>query len=294
MFYYRKDITENGSDKYNASSEICNSPKSILNHGRIKMEKIVKELKIKYLPESVGEKRIPLKETTWKPVMDNHGGSSCYTLIHFPKLTENLINRIQINLKMDTKIYVHSPGSLKSGLQRRQDFIHKKDGNYTPVDLRYEVFKILNTKERPCNDNPNYNPDECFEDLAYEESMAKLNCTWPFLNVKDNICTDKERLKKAIKIGKKYRNAQDTRCPESCTFADITVIKYREPEKRSYVRINYAGQVKVIESYFVYDGISLVAEIGGYVGLFLGYSIKQITEVVTLIVNSIKNRCSKN
>ena len=287
MFYSRKYIIE-GSDKYNSSSDHCKSAKDVLDQGRIKLQEIVAWLKLKYL--AIDAVKIFLNETTWKPVMNNiPSGGSCFTLLSFPTNAEKILSRIQIKFKRPAKLFIHNPGSLKSGLIQRQLVV--QDGNNVDVKLRYEVFKILNTEERPCNDDPEYNLDECFENLTYEESMATMNCTGPLLNNKDNICTDKEHLKEAENIRKKYQNARDERCPEACTFSDITVIANTKTVNNSLVLINYAGQVKVIESYFVYDGISLVAEIGGYVGLFLGYSIKQITEITRSIVQFFKKRC---
>ena len=37
--------------------------------------------------------------------------------------------------------------------------------------------------------------------------------------------------------------------------------------------------VKVFKAYYTYDGLSLIAEIGGYVGLFLGWSVQQLFEI---------------
>ena len=38
--------------------------------------------------------------------------------------------------------------------------------------------------------------------------------------------------------------------------------------------------VKVTQSKFLYDGLTLMAEIGGYVGLFLGISVVHINEMI--------------
>ena len=44
--------------------------------------------------------------------------------------------------------------------------------------------------------------------------------------------------------------------------------------------INFKENIKVITSYHLYSGLSLIAEVGGYVGLFLGVSINQVTSLV--------------
>ena len=241
---------------------------------------------MKYSPPE--NHKILLNETSWRSIIDTTGGRSCYTLSHLPKRSGKSISYFRFDLKSSVNLYIHSPGSFKS--KRRQSIYFNKTKNDVYVTLRYEIFKILNTKERPCNNDPDYVIDECFEDLTYKESMANFNCTWPFLNIKDNICIDKTLAKDARKIGLKYRFAKDNRCPESCSSIDATVIAKTNPTNNGEIRIMFPGQVKVIQSYYVYDGISLVAEIGGYVGLFLGYSIKQITELFDVVFNAIKRK----
>ena len=46
--------------------------------------------------------------------------------------------------------------------------------------------------------------------------------------------------------------------------------------------------VKVTQSKFLYDGLSLMAEIGGYVGLFLGISVVHINEMLHKVWKSFR------
>ena len=63
-------------------------------------------------------------------------------------------------------------------------------------------------------------------------------------------------------------------------------------KKTSYANaqlsINFKENIKVNTSYFVYSGLTLIAEIGGYVGLFLGVSINQVTNLIEWIFTLIK------
>ena len=56
-----------------------------------------------------------------------------------------------------------------------------------------------------------------------------------------------------------------------CQRSDTTIT-----DGSGYSRINLPEHIQVYESYYTYDGLSMVAEIGGYVGLFLGISVNQI------------------
>ena len=45
-----------------------------------------------------------------------------------------------------------------------------------------------------------------------------------------------------------------------------------------------SDEIMVISSFYVYDGLSMVAEIGGYVGLFLGLIVQLIVRNLGLHV----------
>ena len=52
------------------------------------------------------------------------------------------------------------------------------------------------------------------------------------------------------------------------------------------LEIHFKENIKVTTGYYLYSELSLIAEIGGYVGLFLGVSINQITNLIEWILNS--------
>ena len=55
----------------------------------------------------------------------------------------------------------------------------------------------------------------------------------------------------------------------------------------SAIVINFQENVEVVSSYYLYSGLSLIAEVGGYVGLFLGVSINQIANFIEWILTRI-------
>ena len=50
--------------------------------------------------------------------------------------------------------------------------------------------------------------------------------------------------------------------------------------KASWLKIETQENIKVVEAHYLYSGLSLIAEIGGYVGLFLGVSVIQINGII--------------
>ena len=59
-------------------------------------------------------------------------------------------------------------------------------------------------------------------------------------------------------------------------------------EQDSQVKFYFYNRVKVVKSYYAYSGLSLIAEIGGYIGLFLGVSINQITNLILFIKEMVQ------
>ena len=75
-------------------------------------------------------------------------------------------------------------------------------------------------------------------------------------------------------------------CLNPCSFFSITTTKSKEYEghpHESLVVLNFAKVMKVYETYNAYSWLSLIAEIGGYVGLFLGVSINQLTSFLDFL-----------
>ena len=66
--------------------------------------------------------------------------------------------------------------------------------------------------------------------------------------------------------------------------------KYKKSRTKSYssVLIYFEENIKVTRDYYIYTKINLIAEIGGYVGLFLGVSVNQLTNLIDFIVAKVK------
>ena len=57
-----------------------------------------------------------------------------------------------------------------------------------------------------------------------------------------------------------------------------------ETAKHSYLTIKFQRFVKLSKSRYSYTILELIAEFGGYVGLFLGLSINQLSKVFERII----------
>ena len=64
----------------------------------------------------------------------------------------------------------------------------------------------------------------------------------------------------------------------------------------NYLDIRYPETTKISTDQYAYTWLNLVAEVGGYVGLFLGYSVYQMTDLVDILlqrnwVEDLKKAC---
>ena len=143
-----------------------------------------------------------------------------------------------------------------------------------------------NTDDQPCVDESDYDKDTCSDSLVFEESMEEVNCTWPFVKNKNHICTDKDSAIKAMEIGIDERRRP--KCPNPCNYIKVITIPISKNRDGNFLKFFLPDSIKVHKAYYAYNEVSLIAEIGGYVGLFLGSSIYQITDLLDWLIDSWK------
>ena len=115
--------------------------------------------------------------------------------------------------------------------------------------------------------------------------MKDFGCTTPFGHKKDSICISEETSKKAFKeftksfVTKYHTPGEEIECRNPCTMTTSRIAKVGETtldDNYALLRCRFSEHVKVINAFFTYSGMSLIAEIGGHVGLFLGISLFNI------------------
>ena len=135
-------------------------------------------------------------------------------------------------------------------------------------------------------------------DPYFQNLTETIGCTTPFVKNKSNICTDPDKAEKAyfrqIDILKGDQFELQKICPYpylqvSSFYGSQNEIKEEEltiglgvPTGNLFVL--FKPFIRVSESYWSYTGLSLIAEVGGYVGLFLGVSINQITYLIDKVM----------
>ena len=125
--------------------------------------------------------------------------------------------------------------------------------------------------------------------------MENVGCTSPYHDNKSNICTDPEKGKIANSIyAATIRNKTFAArvCPKNCKFQGIALDNYQKTNSfllNKILRLRFEEFTKVSTSSLSYTFLELMAEVGGYVGLFLGVSINQTIDLLSnlaIIVHS--------
>ena len=88
-----------------------------------------------------------------------------------------------------------------------------------------------------------------------------------------------------------YSGHGSMECPKHCTdlIQDINLkpIRYHPTRNVSMLYVNFPKYVKEITIRSDYESLELFAEIGGYVGLFMGVSIVQIKSILKFFISKI-------
>ena len=212
----------------------------------------------------------------------------CYSIIPTLEMIKKGIRAVELGLSSLTWIFIHTPGVLQyesNGMVLLRNVMGTKD--YYKVD--HELFEMLDEKDESCNDTPQYTKDDCSEDEIEKFVMKEYGCTPPFFENKEKICTNETISKQVYKYWKNARYY--TNCSGPCREISVSVIwtadKTTKPED-SEVNFYFRNRVKVVKSYYAYSSLSLIAEIGGYFGLFLGVSINQITYLTSFAKETVQ------
>ena len=154
--------------------------------------------------------------------------------------------------------------------------------------IEHELLEMLDSKNEPCNDSPKYAKDNCARNEIEKFTRNEYGCTPPFMGNKEKICTNATISKQVLE----YWDSEkfETNCLDPCTVLLIRAMWMQNKIKTSSsIVLSFQDNIKVVKSYYAYSGLSLIAEIGGYIGLFLGVSINQIPHLTSFVQERVHN-----
>ena len=124
--------------------------------------------------------------------------------------------------------------------------------------------------------------------------MEEIGCTTPFEVNLDHICIDANDSKKAKELFDLlyHRNHKIQDCPYPCKFTKSSVMPFRGRGSEIYniTKLEFDSFIKVTKAAYSYTELELLAEFGGYVGLFLGISVFHVSQVVDKILDKLMTK----
>ena len=149
---------------------------------------------------------------------------------------------------------------------------------------------MLDSHGEPCNGSVHYSVDKCTENEAIKESMDNDNvsCTVPFFENKQDVCTNEVKAEWALKIYQKYERKRSKACLQPCNYlkAYLTESSHNQDAEKTQVMLRFGeDSIQVTAAYEAYGGLSLFADIGGYMGMFLGLSFSQLSVFTDFIIS---------
>ena len=233
----------------------------------------------------------------WK-IHDTYEFGRCFTLEPSDKYVQKGIRKIVSILLANSTIFTHTAGMFlkeNDGGQTRQEKYFELGNDYK-LFLTYEYHESLDVDYGgdSCKNDIGYSKDLCTEKLIEKESIEKFGCITPFGLDKNNICQEGDKINKSLKIYKDaiYWDHFNRGCFNPCSIFSITTTKSFETKWKyphySFIEINFPKVVKVYERSYTYSGLSLIAEIGGYVGLFLGISVNQVINGLDFLISKFE------
>ena len=187
-------------------------------------------------------------------------------------------------------IFVHKSGEILSDVPKKNKPISFKTFMAKQTEIDHEVHINVELFGRECNNEPNYDFDECIHEYIHEKTMEIIGCTSVWGTNLDNICIDPVFGKKAETqfLNIYHKRFDIEKCPHPCTYFSISEKSTTHYNVGSYWSVTFNKYIKVYGSRYSYTELELLGEFGGYVGLFLGVSVFHITFVMEKIISQIR------
>ena len=281
--------------------ENCTNPDALYESIVAKPEDLFQEIEYNYLDGSAklveSATATSSKIRSYVDVAD-HG--RCYTFKPTEQMIKSGIKRIELKPKPKNKrltLYFHTNGIFETKMNNHNDQFFVNSTSRIDLNLDFTVYNMLDIGGQPCRTETGFDKDACTEFKLDKKSLEMFGCTSPFGPNKDKICNDYENGSKVMKLYEKAMSMNVDNCHSPCLFASTKTTKtdeqFQKKLKERKVRIFAKEYIEVKEAYHLYSFLSMIAEVGGYVGLFLGVSVNQVSKLVSVLLDKLGWICNR-
>ena len=245
--------------------------------------------------------------TKWQELITILSLGKCFTL----GSAEGMIGfsfsdalRLPFSSNLEYLVLVHDPDFIlitsNPTITPRLSFSINKESERQWIFIQATKYKKMNQPNHPCQEDPNYS----FRNCISRSISSKIGCRAPWDSVVDGPepCTDlhqlaryEEEITKIIKL-EKSAITKYTGCNNPCNYFEYKLggDPVQAFDRTLGLNIMFgSGTINVVKEERSYPLISFIAEFGGSLGLFLGFSILDSIELLCVYYQHIRSYCSK-
>ena len=250
-----------------------------------------------FSPKRLGIEKAPIKSYS---VYDN---SQVHTLLFYGA-----------KFKYQTYVTLHVPGSIYSFARNSGGNMFRLKQTLLDFVIKKSIIKSLSTSKRPCVSRLYYGKKSCVEELATRRFFGKTGCILPWmkqiLQMEAEICSVEDEIyKEALQeyvcamadVTHKFYNATEyqkkclsfeslvPKCQNSRSCYEVMIEKsVKNEQKYLSVATSLAlkwenSKILYLEEFVSYDIHNFIGEVGGFFGLFLGFSFTSLFVVLEWI-----------
>ena len=263
------------------SNSNCSDPKEVFESVVFKPEDVISSILLEYWTKP-GSTNYSIHEFKDWYLYDDAMYGRCISLSLSHVNSQYGIQKIDLQLLVNSTIHIHTPGMFSKRSKQLSFKNNVELGKWYDLHVHYEVYELLDYGGTFCNNDRTYHLDKCNYNGTEKKSLEIFGCTTPFGPNKNTICNDVFALK-ANDIYWQYMFSFSKEnyegCYYPCSYFVVSTkqgLAYDTSPNLSKVTLSFEQLIQETKSYYTYSELSLIAEIGGYVGLFLGISVNQM------------------
>ena len=127
--------------------------------------------------------------------------------------------------------------------------------------------------------------------------MEKIGCTSPYgLNI-SNVCNGRNKSSEALSLFEAITSNDKNvdQCPIPCSFisSSFTPMDSFETQNNDSIFLKFDKFIKVTKANYFYNFLELMAELGGYTGLFWGLSLFDVRKGFDFLMKKWNERAMR-
>ena len=272
----------------------CPDPKELFESIVFKPEDVIGAIHFDYWTKPEREYMNLHEFKDWYAYEDAMFGR-CVTVSPSYENSQYMIKDIYLKLLVNSTIHIHTPRMFSKGSPQMSSKIDVELGKDYHLNVHYEVHELLAHGGAFCNNDKAYKMDACNYKGVEKESLETVGCTTPFGPNKTKICTDANKGKNSSEIYWKFMFDFSKYNYEECYYpCSYFIASTKQDTRKTYdkspgsgIHLSFERLIQETKSYYTYSELSLIAEIGGYVGLFLGISVNQMPYLLDILGASL-------